>query len=235
MKQNFTSINIMADASGSMGSLAKETISGLNKFIKEQKEVDGTATLTLCVFDDHQKFVYNCEPLENVKEITDQDYVIGGWTGLLDAMGAVITATEEKIAAMHDDDRPEKVIFLTITDGEENASKKYTLPLIKEMVELKGKKGYHFIFTGANIDSFKVGGNLGLKGGASINYQATERGTKALYDCVSRNMTRYRSMKLSDMGDSSQIESNFFETKLEDVTPAVVSTTDDAPAVATNS
>lgn len=56
----------------------------------------------------------------------------------------------QKFAA--DGDRAEKVLFVIITDGMENASVEYSSDQVKRMVSRqKEKYGWEFIFLGANI------------------------------------------------------------------------------------
>ena len=52
------------------------------------------------------------------------------------------------------------------TDGLENASSKYDFEEVKYMVEEKQEKeGWEFIFLGAEIDSFDLGSQIGVKTG----------------------------------------------------------------------
>ena len=79
---------------------------------------------------------------------------MGGGTALLDAIGC----TMEKICAVQkqtvEDYRAEKVLFVIITDGEENSSRKYSVAQIKERIEhQKEKHGWEFVFFGANMDA----------------------------------------------------------------------------------
>ena len=50
-KENFTSINVIIDKSGSMSHLATDTIGSFNSFLAEQKAGPGDAVLTLCTFN----------------------------------------------------------------------------------------------------------------------------------------------------------------------------------------
>ena len=82
---------------------------------------------------------------------------MGGSTALLDAIGKTIhkIATAQKNTA--ENYRAKKVMFVIITDGEENASREYSARQVKEMIQ-RQKERFHweFIFLGANIDA---GGN----------------------------------------------------------------------------
>ena len=52
MKDGFTRLALVLDRSGSMASIEEATVAGVNRFIEEQKQVPGTATLKLVQFDD---------------------------------------------------------------------------------------------------------------------------------------------------------------------------------------
>lgn len=194
MKENFTSINIILDKSGSMAGLISDTIGGFNKFLNDQKALPGEAVFTLCTFDSSSQIVHNFKPIASVPDLDTKTYVPGGGTALLDAMGSTINSVGSKLAAMMEDDRPSKVLFLVITDGEENSSREFTKAKIKEMVEHQTNVyNWQFIFLGANIDAISEGNSLGFSTMNSMNYSATPGGTHDLYKTISTNTTNYRS------------------------------------------
>lgn len=193
MKPNFTSITIIADESGSMLGLREDTINSVNSFIKEQKDVPGEAMFSLCVFNTTNRFVYDFVPLDTVKDISYLDYNPAGSTALLDALGSTIDNLGKKLAETKEEDRPSKVLILVITDGQENASHKYSSKKIKEMVEhQKSVYSWEFVFSAANIDSFKEGGALGFSSNNIMNYDSDARGTHNLYRTISEKTTKYR-------------------------------------------
>ena len=59
LKDGFTRLALILDRSGSMASIEEATIAGVNKFIEEQKQVPGTATLKLVQFDDVDEEVFD--------------------------------------------------------------------------------------------------------------------------------------------------------------------------------
>jgi len=98
-----------------------------------------------------------------------------------------------KLAAMDEADRPSKVIFLIITDGEENSSRSFNINKIKEMVKHQQEVyKWEFVFMGANLDSLSEGAAMGISSGNTMNYSATSVGTRGLYVDVSKSMARYR-------------------------------------------
>jgi hypothetical protein len=192
-KQNFTSINVVLDKSGSMGSLTQDTIGSFNQFLTEQKEVPGEAAFTLCTFDDDYRLVHDFVKLGTVPDLNTKSYRPGGNTALLDALGSTINSVGAKLAAMPEDERPEKVIFLVVTDGEENCSRRFTKEQIKSMVEhQRDVYKWEFVFIGANIDAFHAGQSFGFSAQNSVGYNATKGGTHQLYSSISSNLRSYR-------------------------------------------
>jgi uncharacterized protein YegL len=197
-KENFTSINVIIDASGSMGHLTHDTLGSFNTFLKEQKEFPGEAALTLCTFNTDYRLVHDFVKIAGVANLDKQTYRPDGGTALLDAMGTTIDSVGRKLAAMPEEDRPSKVIFLVITDGHENSSHRFTAAQIKSMVEhQKDVYSWEFVFMGANIDAITTGVNLGISAQNTLNYAATAAGTQQLYSTVSSSMNAYRSSNSS--------------------------------------
>lgn len=213
-KENLTSINVIIDASGSMSNLTSNTIRNFNSFLKDQKAFPGEALFTLCTFNTHYSLVHDCKKISDVSELTTTTYVPKNGTALLDAMGTTIDNVGNKLAAMPEDERPSKVIFLIITDGHENSSHDYTSNEIKSMVEhQKSVYSWEFVFMGANIDAIATGATLGISTRNSVSYTASAAGTHKLYSTISESMSSYRG------GSSSRTD--FFDNKS---TPQVIIT-----------
>lgn len=192
-KENLTSINVIIDASGSMQGLTKDTIGSFNTFLDEQKAVPGEAMFTLCTFNTDYRLLHDCAILAGVPGLDAKTYRPNGGTALYDAIGTTITSVGQKLAAMAEEDRPSKVIFLIMTDGEENMSRRYTYDQIKEMVAHQSDKySWEFVFMGANIDSMKTGTSLSVSAANTMNYDFSPAGTKEVYKTASSNLRSYR-------------------------------------------
>jgi len=193
MKENFTSINVVIDRSGSMQRLTSDTIGGFNQFLSDQRDVPGEAVLTLATFSTDYTLVHDCKVLADVADLDATTYRASGGTALLDALGKTINSVGVKLAAMEEDERPSKIIFLVITDGEENSSVEFTKEQIKSMVEhQQNVYKWEFVFMGANIDSMAEGASLGIAQHNTMDYMATPAGTRGLYHDVSKSMRKYR-------------------------------------------
>ena len=204
MKQNLTDINVVLDRSGSMESVRTDTIGGFNAFLKTQKEAPGEATLTLAQFDDQYEIVHNGKNIQDVPNLTAETFVPRGMTALLDAIGRTVNATGARLSAMPEDQRPGKVIFVILTDGQENKSSEFTKAKINEMIKHQ-KEAYRwdFVFLGANQDAIHAGTSLGINAGNTMTYAANSKGTAAAFASVGATMCAYRS-------GASQAKNQFF-------------------------
>ena len=180
-----TEIVFVIDKSGSMSHLAGDTIGGFNGFIESQKAIDGKATLTTVLFDTSWKILHDGVDLREVKSMTNSDYVAGGGTAMLDAIGAIINRVQDR----HDElgtEKPEEVLFVITTDGEENSSRKFTKGQIEKMIKHQTNgHGWKFMFLGANMDAVKEAASIGITKDYATNYTYTSQGTSAVFDTMS--------------------------------------------------
>lgn len=193
MRKELTEIVFILDKSGSMSGLEKDTIGGYNSMIEKQKKEDGEVIVSTVLFDEKMKVLYERFFLDQMKPMTKEDYIASGFTALLDAMGEAIyhIATIHKYA--REEERPEKTLFIIITDGQENASKKYNYHQVKKMVENQKKKyGWEFIFLGANIDAVGEAAKFGIGTERAVNYKSDYRGTEMNYQVMSDTISHYR-------------------------------------------
>ena len=198
MNQNYTDITIILDSSGSMQSVAKDTIGGFNTFLTEQQKLDGKASLSLVQFDSQVKVTYDAKNLKDIPELDSRSYNPNGYTALLDAIGTSIQAAGLRFSAMAEVDRPGKVIFVIMTDGEENSSREYTLDQINEMIKHQTEAyKWDFLFIGANQDAISAGSSLGIAPTRSMNYSANGLSTKAVFSSISSSMVNYRDGSLA--------------------------------------
>lgn len=189
-----TEIIAITDRSGSMQSIAKDVIGGYNRFIAEQKLVEGEAKVTFIQFDDKYELVYEAKSLKKVSELTSETYKPRASTALFDAIGMTLEAQGKRI---HDEAWADCVIVTIITDGEENSSKEYTQDRIKEMITHAEKHGWLFVFLAANQDAFATGASFGISAGGTFNYAATSVGTRSAYDSMSLSTTTARTSSIT--------------------------------------
>jgi len=162
IKQN-TYVNFLLDTSGSMSTKKKETITSFNEYIKTlKKDKKSKYKFSLTKFSNQAIVVYNDMNIENVPELTNKTYEPDGFTALYDAIG--ITAS--KIS----NDAKDKILFVILTDGEENSSKEYATDSIKKLIEDKQKKNWTFTFMGCDIDAYATSSKFGILKGNTISF-----------------------------------------------------------------
>lgn len=193
MKKDYTHISVVLDRSGSMNSIRNDTIGGFNQFLKDQQAVSGKATITLVQFDHAYKSVYDSIPIADAKPLDEQTFVPRGSTALLDAIGRTINDLGARLSEQPEDARPEKVVFVIITDGEENASHEFSLDAINQMIKTQREVySWEFVFLGANQDAIKAAVNIGISPQAALSYAANQEGVVRSFRSASKNLSNYR-------------------------------------------
>jgi hypothetical protein len=160
MRQDLTDLTVVLDRSGSMHACRSDAEGGLNSFIARQKELPGECTFTLVQFDTVYEFVHKAIPLRTVPHCHLEPR---GNTALLDAVGRAIVETGERLRTLPEADRPGLVVFVIITDGQENSSREYTKARVREMIEhQQNVYKWQFTYLGANQDAFAEAGSMGI-------------------------------------------------------------------------
>jgi uncharacterized protein YegL len=189
-----TDITFVLDRSGSMESIRQDTIGGFNSFLRDQKAVTGEATLSLVQFDNIYESVYEAKNIAEAPELAMGTFVPRGSTALLDAIGKTIVKTGARLASVPDISRPDKVIFVILTDGEENASQEFTSAKVNEMIaHQRDVYKWEFIFLGANQDAITSAQAIGISGASAMTYAANAIGAKAVYASMSSAISNVRS------------------------------------------
>ena len=188
-----TELVFIIDKSGSMGGLERDTIGGFNSMLNKQKGLEGECRITTALFNNDYQLLHDRIDMAAVSPLTEEDYQVGGSTALIDAIGITLDKIHNAQKNTAESHRAEKVIFVIITDGEENASREYTSDKIKARIEeKKDKEGWEFIFLGANIDTFTTASNLGINPNRSISYVADQEGIALNYEVMGEVMTSLR-------------------------------------------
>ena len=152
-------ISFLLDCTGSMLDWKGETIQGFNEYLRELKEDrKGKPTaFTLTLFNSGGiEIRHNGVPLSKVKELTPYTYLPTNLTPLYDAIGQTINALDSSVG-------DDKALVVILTDGYENHSKEFSLGGVSDMIkERQDKKGWAFVYLGANQDAWTVGMGLGF-------------------------------------------------------------------------
>jgi uncharacterized protein YegL len=201
MRTDLTDITMVIDRSGSMQSIQSDAEGGINSFIEQQKQEPGEANVTLVQFDSDYEFVHSGVP---VKLVPAFKLVPRGSTALLDAVGRAINETGARLAAMDEAQRPGLVVFVIVTDGEENSSREFTREQIRKMVEhQQSAYKWQFTFLAANQDAFAAGGSMGIaQDGIAAYSMGKVQGT---WDAAAKKMSRMRKAA----GEGAAVDNKF--------------------------
>ena len=192
---------LILDESGSMGSVKKETLSGLNEQLKtiknlENKFPDQDYFVSIVKFDDEIVPLFEDVPAGKVRELTEKDYAPDAMTALHDAVGISVNKLKDRISAKLNSGEASALVVI-LTDGAENASKEYDAAKIKDLITSLEKTGmWTFTFIGANQDSVLTARNLGVNLNNTVNYTASGVGTGLAFASVNSALSKramYRS------------------------------------------
>ena len=180
------------DRSGSMGGLESDTIGGYNSMLsKQKKEKTGKVSVTTVLFDDQYELLYNQVPIEKVSPMTEEEYYVRGSTALLDAIGKTVMQVK---ANQDKKEIKDKVLFVIITDGMENASREYRVEQVKKLIEeRKEKDNWEFLFLGANIDAIGAAKDLGIDSSRAVRFKSDKKGTAKNYEVLNEAIKEVRS------------------------------------------
>lgn len=196
MKTNLTELVFILDRSGSMAGLESDTIGGYNAMLKKQQEEPGEAIVTTVLFDHEYTLLHDRINIKGIRPITENEYFVGGTTALLDAIGKTIHKIHNAQQHTSPEHRADKVLFVIITDGMENASREYSYAQVKQLVERqKETYGWEFIFLGANIDAIATAATFGISADRAANYHADSQGTQLNYEAVGCAVSEFRTSR----------------------------------------
>lgn len=177
-----THVGVALDSSGSMSSVAAETIGAYNAFIDTLNgghESAGEFTVTLATFGEgmgEAKLKYAKKPLTDLVKLNERTYIPSGNTPMYDGIKLVIDALEPL-------DKGTDTAFLVniFTDGYENTSQPGAHEYVARSIKaLTAKGNWTFTFIGANVDLNKIARDTNIPWGNIQSYVSTRAGTRAM-------------------------------------------------------
>lgn len=194
---------IILDESGSMHSIYRPAISGVNETlltIRNAREQHKTQEhfVSLVVFNSNRyNKIYDNVPAEKAVDITPEQFSPAGLTPLYDAVGRSLTELRGAVA------ENDVVLVTIITDGYENASREYNGKAIKSLIESLRQTGWVFTYIGANQDVEAVADTLAIKN--HMCFETSEESTKEMF----------MKERASRMGFFSRLETNMSRSDLD--------------------
>lgn len=193
MKNGITELVFIIDKSGSMSGFESDTTGGFNSMIEKQRKMEGKVYVSTVLFDNESYVIHDRVDIGEVAPLTGKEYIAGGCTALLDAIGDAIHHIGNVHKYARREDVPEHTIFLITTDGEENASHKYTSARVKQMINRQTERyGWEFVFVAANIDAIETAEKIGIRRERSANYTQSAKGYALCYEAMEEFVTMQR-------------------------------------------
>lgn len=217
MKKDYTHICIVLDASGSMECIENDIKGSFNTFLNKQREEDGKTVFDLFQFSGEVKRLVKSADLALFKDDLMAKYTCSGMTALNDAVCTAIDTMGKEFAEMPETERPENVLCVLITDGQENASKEFSTADVKKRIEhQQDVYKWEFLFLAANQDAFEAGSALGVRENFCRSFVADSRGIACMCADVASFATGIRNQKNSMMTDKNQQELEEMQKEIEE-------------------
>lgn len=215
MKKDYTHIVLLLDRSGSMSTIKKDMDGGIKVFLEEQKTQPGECTITAAQFDTEYEIIHSMKPIADVDKIEIKPR---GGTALIDSMVRLINEVGNELSGLDEESRPDKVLFVTITDGEENSSREFNNKDLSDLIAQQEKDfSWNFTYIGANQDAFSSSSKFGGRMDNSLNYEASSDGVKKMFSKLSDATTRYRSVDMNAVVGAASAAFNYTEEEQKDI------------------
>ncbi|MEU6719759.1 vWA domain-containing protein [Nonomuraea sp. NPDC046802] len=162
-------IELVVDRSASMVPIKAATERGLRAFLAEQSHSDGLITVSLTQFDHEVELLYaNCK----LTQVPDFTLTPRGDTALLDAIGHTIARTRRFVRSVPKAYRPEEIITVVLTDGQENDSRAFDESSVRALIDEQRskKRPWRFILLGADETIHALARRLSIDAQTVIQY-----------------------------------------------------------------
>lgn len=189
-----TDVTLLIDSSGSMASIKAKMESAMKEFIAEQSAIEGDCNLSVWTFP-HLKNTIVTQPIQNISAITISP---SGGTPLYDAILESVRVTGERLSKMPESARPSKVVFVIITDGEENQSRSTYMQVASTIEHQETKYNWLFMFLGANQDAMSNAQRMGMGCGKGLDFAANDAGVGNSMAIMSGKLARVRGMNTQE-------------------------------------
>jgi uncharacterized protein YegL len=200
-----TNIILLLDESSSMINRKQEVIQGFNDFIQKQKALfpvseeheheDNETTFSLLKFNSLCFWVMLSVPIHGVQELSPTQYTPNGSTALYNAMGLGIEWGDLSKNNQDQDMDMDRVLFVIITDGAENASLLFGKEQIKGMIQERKSRG-NWTFAYFGVNPARTALDLGIPLNNTLDYNNNtnpDLSVPQLFTRLSTSTSSYRS------------------------------------------
>ncbi len=202
-------VAMVLDQSGSMSRGARETIDGFNEQIqsvREWLEDELDVEVIFTTFGSSAQIKKEFININEMAELTDQDYRPDGLTAMYDGVGITIDALKARPDIDSDDTG---VLMVILSDGHENNSRQYTQDTVAEMIQdVKDTGRWTITYMGANQDLSQITKGLNIDAGNIVMFDASDAaGYAAGASMRSAATTLYMKSVAGPMGDAGATQS----------------------------
>ena len=169
-----------------MSTSVAATEDGWRELICEQRANPGQCQVTLAQFDYEYELLYPPIDIAAVPEFVLEPR---GGTALLDAVGRLITEVGERLAALPEEQRPGRVICLIMTDGMENASRRFTRSHVADLIKAKQAAGWEFVFLSSDLSAVQEARDFNVQTDSSIRF--SKRNTRESMEVAAEKVVVY--------------------------------------------
>ena len=175
MNRRPIAITLLVDQTGSMSVRRDETIESINAYIADRvQEWKGNGQVYLVTLAKFSSAIsgmikvdHRAVPVSEVKQLTRETYQPVGFTPLYDAVGKAIAETERALADMPGDPA---VLFVIITDGQENVSREFSREQVASLIETKTAEGWDFVFLGVEMDAWSSASQISISSAGTRSF-----------------------------------------------------------------
>ena len=186
---SYSELFFILDRSGSMHNICLDMEGAIASVLSKQKENQERVLVTYARFDSQYEEVFF---EKDISEIDGLRLEPRGSTAFLDAIGISVNTFASRYEKK--EEKPQRVLFIIITDGQENASTEYNRDSILKLIdEYQSKYDWGFTFIGSNQDSIAEGNKIGISKNCSLNYTSSAVGVRDMSRSVSCFVSNYLS------------------------------------------
>ncbi|TVQ51083.1 MAG: hypothetical protein EA366_15970 [Spirulina sp. DLM2.Bin59] len=149
---------------------------------------------------DPYEVIYQFAPIDQVAPLSHETYVPRASTPLLDAIGRGIIDLAHRLATMPAGEKPDQVVFVIITDGQENSSREFKkAQVMKLLAEKQEQDKWQFVFLSADLTALDDAMDYGFQAPAAMSFDKDAQGTAAVFESLAKNVRSYRAQKAESL------------------------------------
>lgn len=178
-------VALVVDRSGSMEYLVQDVIDNVNAVLNSLQSNDRVSILFFEYPYGVVRYVED-QPVDDVRRLTDGDYFPLGGTPLYDAVGVAIRDVVSPTIGSAN--ASQYGIVIVLSDGEENASVRYSLGEARQAVSAALSEGIDIRFYGMGPAAASEAAALGIPISSTIQVAQSAAGLDEAFDDVQRSL-----------------------------------------------